>query len=230
MPEIVVKYEERILERIVTEKNRITIGRTSDNDIVLDNRGVSRRHAEIELTGESAVLFDKESLNGTFINDRRVEEEFLRDNDIITIGKYNLIFHCQAGRETKLSDLDGTMVLQTRKQRERMQRDQSDRQRVQTAGGGPLLVGEQNSPGEEYRLGPGIVSFGKAPWVNVRVQGWFVSELQAKITPNGNGFFLTNVGRRKKTLVNGEPVDHHELKNGDLIQIGKTVFRFVAGL
>ena len=230
MPEIVVKYEERILERIVTEKNRITIGRTSDNDIVLDNRGVSRRHAEIELTSDSAVLFDKESLNGTFVNDRRVEEEVLRNNDIITIGKYNLIFHCQAGHETKLSDLDGTMMLQTKKQRERMQRDQADRDLVKSAGGGPLLVGEQNAPVAECKLGPGVVSFGKAPWVNVRVKGWMVSELQAKITPAGNGFVLTNVGRRKTTLVNGEPVEQHELKNGDLVQIGKSVFRFVAGL
>ncbi|HBY99962.1 MAG TPA: FHA domain-containing protein, partial [candidate division Zixibacteria bacterium] len=43
MPEILVKFEEKIIEKFITEKKRITIGRTPDNDIVLDNRGVSRR-------------------------------------------------------------------------------------------------------------------------------------------------------------------------------------------
>ena len=35
MPEIVVKYEDKVIERVVSEKKRISIGRTSDNDIVL---------------------------------------------------------------------------------------------------------------------------------------------------------------------------------------------------
>lgn len=230
MPEIVVRFEDKVLERIVTEKSRITIGRTSDNDIVLDNRGISRKHAEIELAGDTAVLIDNDSLNGTFVNDRRVDQEILKDKDVITIGKYDLIFHCQASHEVKLSDLDGTMILHTKKQQERVTRDQVDRQRVQRAGGGPILEAQQHSPVEEYKIGPGVTTFGKAPWVNVRVKGWLISKLQAKIAPVDQNYILTNVGRKNKTLVNGEPVGEHELKNGDLIQIGKTVFRFIAGL
>ncbi len=230
MPELVVKFEDKIIERIVTEKNRITIGRTSDNDIVLDNRGISRRHAEIEFAGDKALLIDKESLNGTFINDRRVDEQMLTDNDIITIGKYNVVFHCQASRENKLSDLDGTMMLETKKQRERVQKDKEDRQAVKEAGGGPILEGLKFAAIEKYTLGPGVTTFGKAPWVNLRVKGWFISELQAKLARVNNGYTLVNVGRRNKTLVNGEPIDEHQVKNGDLIQVGKTVFRFVAGL
>lgn len=48
MPEIIVKYEDKVIERVVSEKKRLNIGRTSDNDIILENRGVSRRHAMIE--------------------------------------------------------------------------------------------------------------------------------------------------------------------------------------
>jgi pSer/pThr/pTyr-binding forkhead associated (FHA) protein len=230
MPELIVKFEDKVIERIVTEKGRIAIGRTSDNDVVLDNRGISRKHAEIELAGNTAVLIDNESLNGTFINDRRIEEEILKDNDVITIGKFNLIFRDQVSHETKLSDLDGTMVLKTKKQQERVQQDQADRHRVQKAGGGPVLEAVQNSLNDEYRIGPGVVTFGKAPWVNIRVKGWFVSELQAKITPTDGEYILTNTGRKSKTMVNGEPVIQHQLKNGDLIKVGKVVFRFIAGL
>ncbi len=85
MPEIIVKYEDKVIERIVSEKKRMTIGRTNDNDIVLENRGVSRRHAQIEFNDSAAVIIDNESLNGTFVNSRRISEEVLRDNDQITI-------------------------------------------------------------------------------------------------------------------------------------------------
>ena len=71
MPEIVVRFEEKVIERVVAEKQRLTIGRTTDNDIVLDNRGVSRRHAMIEMgPSGQAVIIDNESLNGTFVNQR----------------------------------------------------------------------------------------------------------------------------------------------------------------
>ena len=72
MPEIIVRFEDKIIERVVAEKPRISIGRTTDNDIVLDNRGVSRRHALIEMgPGGQAVIIDNESLNGTFVNQRK---------------------------------------------------------------------------------------------------------------------------------------------------------------
>jgi len=229
MAEITVKFGDKVIERIVTEKSRITIGRTSDNDVVLDNRGISRKHAEIELADNTAVLIDNESLNGTFVNDRRVDEQILEDNDVITIGKFNLIFCDKGSHGLKSSDMDGTMVLHTKKHRERIKRDNLDRRRVQEAGGGPLLEAQQHSAIHEYKIGPGIVTFGKAPWVNVRVKGWFVSDLQAKITPLDGNYVLTNVGRKNKTSVNGEPIIEHSLKNGDLLKIGKTVFRFIAG-
>ena len=46
MPEIVVRFGDKIIQRHVAEKPRISIGRTADNDIVLDNKAVSRKHAE----------------------------------------------------------------------------------------------------------------------------------------------------------------------------------------
>jgi diadenosine tetraphosphatase ApaH/serine/threonine PP2A family protein phosphatase len=101
---------------------------------------------------------------------------------------------------------------------------------VRQSGGGPILTGEQNAPVEELKMGNGVVTFGRAAWVNVRVKGWFISELQAKITPTDDGYVLSNVGRRNKTFVNGEPIIEHELRNGDLIRVGKTVFRFIAGI
>ena len=141
MAEIVVRYEEKVIERIVTEKKRISIGRTNDNDIVLENRGVSRKHAMIEFNNNAAVIIDNESLNGTFVNNRKITEEVLRDSDIITIGKYSLVYHTEAtgtpGDDRQ--SMDGTMVLNTKKQKELIENDRVEKQIVAKYGGSVSL-------------------------------------------------------------------------------------------
>ena len=111
MAEIIVKFDDKVIERVVTEKKRISIGRTNDNDIVLENRGVSRKHAIIEFNNNAAVIMDNESLNGTFVNNRKISEEVLRDEDTITIGKYTLVYHTESkATDDKMTAMDGTMV------------------------------------------------------------------------------------------------------------------------
>lgn len=228
MPEFIVKFEDKIVERVVTEKQRISIGRTPDNDIVLNNRGVSRKHALIEFNNNSALIIDNESLNGTFINSRKISEEVLKENDLITIGKFNILYHPDAQKEDKLADLDGTMVLKTKKQKDLLEKDAKERELTKRAGGS-VLIGEANTTTSEFALNRPVTTFGKAHFVNIRVKGWLLSGIQAKIVREKDGYVLVNLGRQNKTKVNGEPVQKCNLKNDDLIQIGKSVFRFVRG-
>ena len=228
MPEIIVKYEDKVIERVVSEKKRMSIGRTSDNDIVLDNRGVSRKHAQIEFNDNAAVIIDNESLNGTFVNNRKVGEEILRDNDVITIGKFSLTYHSQVQREDTGAHLDGTMVLKTKKQKELIKRDQYEKELVQQMGGS-VLLGEENSDFSEYQIDHNVTTIGKAKFVHVHAKGFMLSGIQAKIVKEHEQFTIVNLGRKGKTKVNGETVSRQNLKNGDLIQIGKTVFTFVEG-
>jgi pSer/pThr/pTyr-binding forkhead associated (FHA) protein len=69
-----------------------TIGRTPDNQIVVPIREVSRRHAEIVLTGAGYVLKDLGSPNGTFVNGERVSEHQLQDDDRIAMGGQVFVF------------------------------------------------------------------------------------------------------------------------------------------
>ncbi|UCC44567.1 MAG: FHA domain-containing protein [Candidatus Zixiibacteriota bacterium] len=228
MAEITVKFDDKVIERIVTEKKRISIGRTHDNDIVLENRGVSRKHAMIEFNDNAAVIIDNESLNGTFVNNRKISEEVLRDEDTITIGKYALIYHTQSTGGDEMAGLDGTMVLNTKKQKEMLERDKVER-RIVEQHGGSVLTGEENCEFAEYRIDRDVITIGKAKFVHVKAKGFMLSGIQAKIVKEDCGYSLVNLGRKNKTSVNGELTERTMLKNGDLISVGKSTFKFVEG-
>ncbi len=79
-------------QRTPIEAAVLQIGRAPSCDIVLDDRNVSRRHAEIRRRGPVVVLIDLDSTNGTIVNGRRVREHPLADGDRITLGNSRLTF------------------------------------------------------------------------------------------------------------------------------------------
>src|SRR4030067_1171630 len=193
MPELVVKFEERVIERVVTEKKRVSIGRTPDNDIVLDNRGVSRKHAQIEFNNNSALIIDNESLNGTFVNNRKVTEEVLKDSDVINIGKFTLLFHQDAPKEDlQAASLEGTMVLKTKKHRDLLDKDRMAAE-ITSRAGTSVLLGEAETQVGEFKLNRHTTTMGRADFVDIKVRGFFVSGLQAKIIKEPDGFYLGNL-------------------------------------
>ncbi len=229
MAEIVVKFDDKVIERIVTEKKRISIGRTNENDVVLENRAVSRKHAMIEFNSNAAVIIDNESLNGTFVNNRKISEEVLRNEDVVTIGKYALVYHTEAeGGGTDAAGMDGTMVLNTKKQKELLENDRVERQIV-TKFGGSVLMGEENAEFAEYKIDRDVTTIGKAKFVHVKAKGFFLAGIQAKIVQDDDGYSLVNLGKRGRVKINGEPIDTCLLRNGDIVTVGKTTFKFVEG-
>jgi pSer/pThr/pTyr-binding forkhead associated (FHA) protein len=70
----------------------MTVGRRPDSDIFLDDVTVSRDHAILVRRGEDYYLDDLGSLNGTYVNRRRIESHRLADGDELQIGKYKLAY------------------------------------------------------------------------------------------------------------------------------------------
>jgi FHA domain-containing protein/zinc ribbon protein len=79
-------------EHFVPQGERTTIGRSPDCDIFLDDVTVSRQHAVLRRNGDNFVIEDQGSLNGTFVNRRRIESVELADGDEVQVGKYRLTF------------------------------------------------------------------------------------------------------------------------------------------
>jgi pSer/pThr/pTyr-binding forkhead associated (FHA) protein len=71
---------------------RVEIGRSPDADVFLDDVTVSRSHAFVERGSDGYTIEDAGSLNGTYVNRRRVEKATLEDGDEVQIGKYRLTF------------------------------------------------------------------------------------------------------------------------------------------
>ena len=82
---LVGKVGDQVL-RFPLFKDRLTIGRTSANDIQLKAQYISRRHAVILTEGDATRIIDWGSKNGVFVNSNRVTEHFLKNGDVVTIG------------------------------------------------------------------------------------------------------------------------------------------------
>ena len=73
----------------------IKIGRATDNDIVIPDVLASRHHATLvpsAMAPGTAEILDNRSINGTFVNGRRIESAALHDGDVVTIGNVDLVF------------------------------------------------------------------------------------------------------------------------------------------
>jgi len=79
-------------EHFVPRGERTTIGRSPDCDVFLDDVTVSRKHAVLVHKDDAYYIEDQGSLNGTFVNRKRVESARLEDGDEVQVGKYRMTF------------------------------------------------------------------------------------------------------------------------------------------
>ena len=92
MPKLIISD---VTHELVDEA--ITIGRGSDNTIVVNDPSISTHHAQLLLEGDTYRLKDLDSTNGTEINGRRLKRAKLRPGDTITVGSTELVFRRESG-------------------------------------------------------------------------------------------------------------------------------------
>ena len=90
---LVVKRGPNAGSRYVLDDQLTRVGRHPDSEIFLDDITVSRRHAEFARTERGYLLRDVGSLNGTYLNRERIEDEVtLGNGDEVQVGKFKLVF------------------------------------------------------------------------------------------------------------------------------------------
>jgi pSer/pThr/pTyr-binding forkhead associated (FHA) protein len=238
MAKLSLMFESKLVKEVPIGNRPVSIGRSPDNDIPVDNLAVSTYHARVYYEGGRLVVEDLDSLNGTFVNDLRIERATLHDGDSIWIGKHSIKVDTSAdaaipwdsGRKAAAPKINETMVLDTKVRREMLQQAAAMGERSQFSPGRlkmPTLVvlsGKVNQ--KEYVLTNKLTVIGKSPMASVRLRGWFKPKMAAQINQRDDGYYL-GTGDRVPT-VNGTPISGTvRLNDGDLIEVCGVRLNFI---
>ena len=239
MSRLVLKFANTTLKEIPLGTRPVTIGRAPDNDIPIDNLAVSNYHARVYVEAGSLVVEDLNSLNGSFLNDIRIERAMLKDGDTILIGKHEILVDqthdaavpMDAGfRKAPAPRVNETMVLDTHERRMLLdmavaagERSQlaPERMRVPT-----LTVVRGRTDQKEYRIAGKLTVIGHSKMATVRLRGWFTPEVAAQINKHEDGYYLGRGDRVPK--INGISIlGLTKLKDGDFIDVGRVRLNFL---
>src|SRR5271157_5670950 len=129
MAKLSLMFENKVVKEVPIGSRPVSIGRSPDNDIPIDNLAVSTYHARVYYEAGRLVVEDLNSLNGTFVNDLRIERAMLHDGDSIWVGKHHIDVDetadapvpWDAGRRPVAPIIDETMVLDTKERRDMLQ-------------------------------------------------------------------------------------------------------------
>src|ERR1700724_2615447 len=238
MAKLSLMFENKIMKEVPVGSRPITIGRSPDNDLPVDNLAVSNHHAKIYYEAGRMVIEDLDSLNGTFVNDLRVERATLHDGDNIHIGKHKIKVDTSgvapvpwdSGRKTAAPRIDETMVLDTKERRQMLQQAAALGESMQFASARmkvPTLVvlGGQTDQ-KEYVLTNKLTVIGKSALATVRFKGCFKPQMAAQINQRDDGYSL-GPGDKVPT-VNGTPIPGPlRLNDGDVIEVCGARMNFV---
>jgi predicted component of type VI protein secretion system len=219
----------------------MTIGRESDNGLVIDNPAVSSHHACVFRDRDEFVVEDLQSTNGTFVNDTRVVRQTLHHGDVLVVGQHRLIFDQDASGDTAGSEsqprssTQGETVFVDKQEHQRLlnivmnaEARARDVQAAVTAPQGRLgmlrvVAGPADQP--EYILAGHTSLIGRAAWTTVRLKGWFKPRVAVAITRNQQGYVATLL--RGRMLVNDQAMNgRHDLRDGDVLRVGGLTLAF----
>ena len=116
-PKLIVSLEEKVVDEIPIEKEIITIGRRTDNDLCLDNLAISGYHSQISTVLDDCFLEDLNSTNGTFVNSKIVKKHALRDGDIIDIGNHRIKYVNHLAASSANSEFEKTLIMTANSER-----------------------------------------------------------------------------------------------------------------
>ncbi len=236
MVKLTLKLKETQIEEFALEKDQISIGRAKENDIVIDNIAVSRKHALIQRKeGEGYVLRDLNSSNGTFLDGVQIDahDHPLADGTVIGIGKFEITVKGLSKQTPPPTpkppapeDVEGTMIFDAARRKptpepQALSEPKPIRWPVLSATKGP-------SKGKEYKITKEITMVGKDTQNDIPAEGWFISSPHAKIFRRGDRFYISHLGGfLSSTKVNGIGIkEDHILKNKDHVDIGDCTFVF----
>lgn len=241
---LMLMFKEKILATRGLRKNVTTIGRAKENDITIDNVGVSRLHAQIVKEEEEYLIMDQDSQNGIKVNGVQVKKSPLYPGDEVIVGKHKIIFDLSSRIAARLDGKDikpykpdqpdgfvtGTMALGNAPHLQspapspgtpgapaigpRAEASPLDKYAIR------LTLGDRDI--ETYKLTKRVTCIGRLKENDIAIDNIGVSRLHAKIVIEDNGqCYVEDQESANGILVNNLPLKRSPLYPGDMITIGK---------
>jgi len=227
-------YFNGVLKQSLPVKNDvISIGRAADNDIVIDNMGVSSHHAVISKKNNHFHIEDLNSTNGTFLNNQNISSRHvIKPHDAISIGKHTLKFSdWTQSKNTKAptnnylvnDSADETIVISKRtieKSKSANQSSYEHRPFYLIIRGELMEISKQLLTKNNYGIG-------KHKDNEIRIGGWFTPAYIAEIEKIGHSYYVIplkkNMVKLNNTFINSSTL----LAPSDEIKIKKLYLKFL---
>lgn len=227
-PVVSLKFKGKEIDHWEFDRTQFKIGRTPDNDIVIDNLAVSRLHAVLEEEKGNYYVRDCDSLNGTLLNNQKIGRARLEDGDEVCIGKHTITFRRQGGQAVPVGEtiqgFDQTMIINTATDAVHLPQDNPDVRPPQRRL--PRLIMKTEYGDRVIELKNGSLFIGSDLTSDVVVEGMFVAKKHAEIVREDDRVILRHLRGFRKISVSGRTVKEVELKNNDEIRIANEEFIF----
>jgi len=101
---IEVRTDGETVQELTFPLGRVIVGRSSDNEIFIKSKFVSRHHAQLVSDENGCVIEDLNSTNGVFLGEKQVKKYRLRDGDVVSLGVHELVYHDLRQQDGALED------------------------------------------------------------------------------------------------------------------------------
>jgi len=197
MAKLILRAADGDKEFSLDETGSLTIGRSPDCDITIDDTQASRRHCSVVKLQSGYEVADLGSTNGTLVNSTLVKKQRLKHGDVIRIGAVEIVYD-----------------------------DPSAAAARGEATAGFLVYARGDRKGEKIELTGQRTTIGRKPTNTVVLSDAVSSSYHCEIVRDLNGYTLRDLGSTNGTLVNGEMITEAQLTHGARIRIGNTRFVF----
>ena len=201
--ELIIKQPGQADRVVRLQEGATRMGRAEDNEVVLSDVGVSRRHAQVYVSRGEVTVEDLGSGNGTYYNGYRIQSQPVSDGDEIVVDPFVLEFRIR-GQATGRS-LDQGEVAPARLE---------------------VVVGS-GMAGSSYPITQRGLSIGRAEDRDVVIPDPAASRHHTQISLQNGEYVLRDMGSANGVFVNAVRVRECTLADGDLVRIGNTEMRFV---
>lgn len=232
MPMLTLSHENVVLDSYeLKEGEALRIGRSDENNIVLDEAAISSFHAEIEFDSEGFFITDIQSKNGTFVDGELVISRKLHHDNIISIGSYTLKFEYKNDEkrheETIPAISEATMMLDTSTHRAKLAKSLSeigDYKKKRLSQGELTYIDSAKDP---LPLDKPVTTIGKDSGCDIVAKGLLIGKIAAEIHQRQDGFYIRSMGGKFYPKVNYKSIKSEvKLNDFDVIEIGSTKLQF----